>query len=105
MSKSNKKHLENGRIVPPMSMEDMENEMIHLAMQRAREQLMDGTASSQIITHFCKLGSTRERIEQRGKEIENDLMAAKRDSIEQNMRTEEDFHAAIEAFTKYRGDD
>ena len=37
-----------------------ENQCIHLAMQRAKEQLLDGTASSQVIVHFLKLGSSKE---------------------------------------------
>lgn len=105
MAKSKKKRLDDCQELEPMSLEDMENEMISLAMRRAREQLIDGTASSQIITHFCKLGSTRERVEQRGKELENDLMIAKRESIESNMRVEDMFTDAMEVFAKYKGDD
>ena len=48
---------------PPVSLEAQENLMISLAVQCAEKQLRDGTASSQVITHYLKLGSTRERID------------------------------------------
>ena len=47
---------------PPMTQEAQENLMISLAMQCAEKQLRDGTASSQVITHYLKLGSSKERL-------------------------------------------
>ena len=41
---------------PPMTLEAQENLMISLAVQCAEKQLRDGTASSQVITHYLKLG-------------------------------------------------
>ena len=46
-----------------MSVEARENQMIALAVDLAEKQLMEGTASSQVITHYLKLGSTKERLE------------------------------------------
>ena len=53
----------NSPLRPPTSLEAQENLMISLAVQCAEKQLRDGTASSQVITHYLKLGSSKERIE------------------------------------------
>ena len=51
------------RPAPATNPEDRENQMIALAVNLAEQQLRDGTASSQVITHYLKLGSTKERLE------------------------------------------
>ena len=58
---SNKKHTK--KIRPAMSPEARENQMIALAVDLAEKQLLEGTASSQVITHYLKLGTTKEKIE------------------------------------------
>lgn len=50
----------NSPLRPPTSLEAQENLMISLAVQCAEKQLRDGTASSQVITHYLKLGSSAE---------------------------------------------
>ena len=54
---------ENDKIRPALTPEARENQLIYLATNLAEQQLLDGTASSQVITHYLKLGSTKERIE------------------------------------------
>ena len=51
------------RMRPAETPEGRENQLISLAVDLAEKQLMEGTASSQVITHYLKLGSTKERIE------------------------------------------
>ena len=51
---------------PALTPEARENQMISLAVDLAEKQLMEGTASSQVITHYLKLGSTKERTAMRG---------------------------------------
>lgn len=51
------------KIRPALTPEARENQMISLAVDLAEKQLMEGTASSQVITHYLKLGSTKERLE------------------------------------------
>ena len=60
-----------------MSPESRENMMISLAMDNAEEQLRSGNASSQVIVHFLKLGSQRERQEKEKLEEEVKLLRAK----------------------------
>ena len=43
------------------SPEARENQLIALAVDLAEQQLRDGTASSQVISHFLKMASTKEK--------------------------------------------
>ena len=76
--------------------------LIALAYDRAKEKLLDGTASSQIIMHFLKAGSKRERLENKKLESENDLLLAKKKSLEDSK---EMYEEAIRAFRGYSGQD
>ena len=85
---------------PPMTLEAQENLMISLAVQCAEKQLRDGTASSQVITHYLKLGSTKEKLE---KEKQKELMDAKTRSINSNGEAKELYEKALTAFRRYSG--
>ena len=56
--------------------------MIALAVDLAEKQLMEGTASSQVITHFLKLGSSKAELEREKLAMENELIRAKTESIQ-----------------------
>lgn len=88
---------------PALTPEARENQMISLAVDLAEQQLRDGTASSQVITHFLKLGSSKERIEKEILEKQKDLVTAKTESIRSQKRSEEVYLNAIEAFKRYSG--
>lgn len=88
---------------PALTPEARENQMIALAVDLAEQQLRDGTASSQLITHYLKLGSTRERLEHELKLKELELMAAKTEQIKSTQRSEELMKQAINAFRNYAG--
>jgi hypothetical protein len=77
--------------------------MIELADQLAEKQLRDGTASSQVITHYLKLGSSRERLEQERIRHDIELMEVKKEQIASQARTEELFAEAIKAMRSYQG--
>lgn len=89
---------------PALTPEARENQMISLAVDLAERQLMDGTASSQVITHYLKLGSTREKLEQELKIEEIKLQRAKTESIKAAEQNERLFKEAIEAFKGYKGE-
>ena len=61
---------------PAISPEARENQLISLAVDLAERQLMDGSASSQVITHFLKLGTTRAELEKE-KLMENKNVSSK----------------------------
>lgn len=90
---------------PPASLEAQENLMISLAVQCAEKQLRDGTASSQVITHYLKLGSTKERIEKEILEKQKELIEAKTKNINSSNEAKEIYANALAAFRKYSGAD
>lgn len=90
---------------PPVSLEAQENLMISLAVQCAEKQLRDGTASSQVITHYLKLGSTKERIEKEILEKQKELIEAKTKNINSNSEAKELYANALAAFKLYSGAD
>lgn len=91
------------RGAPGTSPESEENKMIALAVGLAKKQLMEGTASSQVITHYLKLGTTKERLEKEKLEAENKLLRAKTDALESNKKLEELYQKAFNAMRSYSG--
>lgn len=89
---------------PGTTPEARENQLISLAYDVAEKQMRDGTASAQVITSFLKLGSTRERLEQKRLEHETALLEAKQAQIASGARVEELYEKAIVAMKKYHGD-
>ena len=88
---------------PALSPEARENQMISLAVDLAEKQLKEGTASSQVITHFLKLATTRAQLEKEKLTRENKLLDAKTKAIESSERVEELYANAIKAMQSYSG--
>lgn len=107
MARPSKKSAKSSRksVRPATTPEARENQMISLAVDLAEQQLMDGTASSQVITHYLKLGTTRARLEKEKLERENELLRAKTKAIESAERVEELYSNAIAAMKRYSGVD
>ncbi len=100
MSKSKK---DKPRSLPALDPEARENQLIALADSLAEEKLRDGTASNQLIIHYLRLGSTKERLEKEKLEKENELLRAKTEALESAKRSEELYAEAIKAITRYTG--
>lgn len=83
--------------------EAQENRLIGKAVNLAETQLDDGTASAQVITHFLKLGSSREKLEQELIDQNIELQKAKRENMASAARVEELYSAAITAMRAYAG--
>lgn len=88
---------------PATTPEGRENQLIALAIDLAERQLSEGTASSQVITHYLKLGTTKERLEKEKLEKENELLKAKTDAIQSAKRVEELYENALNAMKSYSG--
>lgn len=88
---------------PARTPEAREDELAGYAYDLAEEQLLAGTASSQVITHFLKAGSRRERMEQMRMEHEIELMQVKKEQLEGQKRVEELYLSALEAMRSYSG--
>lgn len=89
---------------PAATPEGRENQLVSDAIDLAESQIRNGVASSQVITHFLKLGSTRERLEQQRLEHENELTRVKIEAIESQKRVEELYMEALSAMRSYAGD-
>ena len=88
---------------PALTPEARENQLVSLAVDLAEQQLMDGTASSQVITHYLKLGSTKERIEKEILEEQKKLIGAKTQALQSAQRIEELYTNALDAMRDYSG--
>ena len=88
---------------PATTPEGRENQLVSLAVDLAEQQLADGTASAQVITHYLKLGSTREKLEQERISKENELLQAKVESMASVKRIEELYETALNAMRTYAG--
>lgn len=88
---------------PATTPEARENQLISSAYDLAEKQIRDGTASSQVITHFLKLGSSRDRLEQERIAGEVELNRAKIEAMESHKKIEELYGKAIEAMRFYSG--
>ena len=89
---------------PAQTVEDRENELVKSATDLAAQQLLDGTASPSVITHFLRLGSVREQLERRKLMKENELMDVKMAAIEASERREQEYSEAINALRRYKGE-
>ena len=88
---------------PALTPEGRENQLISLAVDLAEKQLREGTASSQVITHYLKMGSVREKLERERLIEENKKLRAQTEAIASAKNTEEMYAKAIKAMIKYSG--
>lgn len=89
---------------PPATTPDgRERQLIAAAVDLAEEQIRSGTASAQVITHFLKLATVREKLEQKRLENENRLLEAKVESLASAARVEELYKNALAAMKSYAG--
>lgn len=84
--------------------EGRESQLVSDAMDLAEAQIRNGTASSQVVTHFLKLGSSRERLEQQRLESESELTRVKIEHVQSQKRVEELYTDALAAMRSYSGD-
>ncbi len=88
---------------PALTPEARENQLVSLATDLAEQQLRDGTASSQVITHYLKLGSIREKLERERLEEENKLLRAKTEAIANAAEIKTLYEEALKAMRNYGG--
>ena len=103
MARQTKPKDEAKPLPPAMSPEARENQLISLAVDLAEQQLRDGTASSQVISHYLKLASCKERIQLEILKQEKELVKAKTENLKSQKRTEELYEEALNAMRSYSG--
>lgn len=87
------------------SPEARENQLIKAAVDLAEKQLGEGTASAQVITHYLKLATTRERLEKDKLSKETLLLQAKTDALQSVKKIEELYNNALNAMQSYRSNE
>ena len=92
------------KIRPALTPEAREMQLTSLAVDLAEKQLLEGTASSQIITHYLKAGSTREQLELERLRSENEMLKAKAKAIASAEDQKVLLEKALKAFTEYSGE-
>lgn len=90
---------------PAKTPEARERQLVNLAVDVAERQMLDGTVSAAVLTHYLKMASAREEKERLKLDLENKLLAAKTEAIGSQVRSEELQKEAIAAFQSYKGMD
>lgn len=103
MASKNEPKRQKPRRPPATTPEAREKQMIALAMDVAEQQLLDGTAPAQVVSHFLKLATSREKLEQQNLEKEIELRSAKVHSISQAANSEALYQKALNAMRSYSG--
>ena len=88
---------------PAHSLEARENQLISLAVDLAEKQLIEGTASSQVIAHYLKLGSMTSRVEREILVSQKELIQAKTDAMKSAKRVDVLYEEALKAMRNYTG--
>ena len=92
---------------PSLTPEGRENQIIAKAVNLAERQIEEGTASSQVISHYLKRDAERAKaaLEIKKLEYEMKLLEAKTEALKSNERIEKLYNKAIQAMRVYGGHD
>lgn len=90
---------------PAQTPEGREHQLIAKAYDLAERQIDNETASSQVITHFLKLGTEREKLERQKLQKETLLLQARIEGAASQARVEELYGKALNAMRAYAGQD
>lgn len=102
-SPTNTADLPTRRRPPARTPEARENQLIALAVDLAEKQLSEGKASSQVITHYLKMGSPTSKIEREILELQKEQIKAKTDALRSQKNVEELYKTALTAMRSYSG--
>lgn len=80
-----------------------ENQIISDAYAQAAARIKDGTASSQVLVYFLKLGSEKEQLEREKLKLEGELLKAKAEALASTAHIEELYDKAMKSLASYRG--
>ena len=104
MQTSNKQPSNSKRTPPPATtLEAREAQMIALAFDQAELELRNKTASSQVVSHYLKLGTMRAQAELEALKENNKLIVAKTEALQSTKRIEELYKEALGAMKSYSG--
>lgn len=89
---------------PARTPEGRENQLINLAIDEIERRLINGTASSQILTALLKLATTKAQLELEKLRSDIALQRAKEQEIEDKASNSDLYAQALAAFRSYKGD-
>ena len=98
------KHIKR-REAPGRTVESRENQIARLAYDLVEKRIRSGSATSQEVVYFLKMGSSQSRLEKVKLENENKLLAAKTEALESQKKIEELYEKAIRSMALYQGRD
>ena len=84
-----------------MTPQARENQLTALAMDLAEQQLREGTASAQVISHFLKQGAAETELKKENLALRNELLVAQTDQIASQKKVEELYEEALRAMKTY----
>jgi hypothetical protein len=96
-------HTAPRRRSPARSPEERESVLIAKSLSLIEKQIDDGTASSQVLSLYAKLGSSRERLEQERLRNENEVLRKKVETMEAAVDVKNLMEDALSAFRGYSG--
>lgn len=104
MARNRKEPMRNRLNEPPaLTPEAQEQQNIALAVNCARQKLADGTASPQIIVHYLRLATEKEKLEREILELQKELIAAKTEAYQASKDVKELYEQAIKSMQIYSG--
>lgn len=93
----------NEEMRPAINPEARENQLISLAHDEAERRIRDGTASSQLLCYYLKLGSQKERLEKEILKQQTELMKAKTEALRAEKDLRQLYSDAMNAMREYQG--
>jgi len=94
--------MDETQMTPPTTDEGLENKLISLAYKHAQKLLEDGSAPSQITTHFLRLGSMRAKVEMEELKLKSKLLAARIETEQGGQKLTEMFQAVMSVLKDYK---
>lgn len=88
---------------PAKTPEERESVLISKALSLIERQIDDETASSQVLSIYAKLGSSREKLEQERLRNENEVLRKKVETMEAAVDLKNLMDEALNAFKGYTG--
>lgn len=98
-------HYVTPRQEPATDPDARQQQLIGYADALVEQQILEGTVSPQILTHFMKLASDRERSEQRRMHLEQLKLEAQIKTIESQANADELLERVLAAVKTYSGAD
>lgn len=99
------KRTENTQLKPAKTDEGQENLLISLAEKEAEKRLRDGTASNSLILHYLREGSEKTKLERQKLESENELLKAKKTTLDIAAKDHDQLAQVLNAFKLYSGEE